>query len=156
MLTNQSTSNLLIVDFPQPQQEECNLIVDFPQEFECSAADEYAMRRVQFSTASELCVYDACQATADRNKIWYFDNEYHTMRSEFKRTVQTLHQQYRRSLSHMNSMSVHNMNRVRAVLDEQERQDRVGIKDPDKLACISQRYSQWSRIRSKIHLERFL
>ena len=147
---------LLIVDFPQPQEKERNLIVDFPPDFECLAADDNAVRKVQFSTTSELCVYVACQAEADRSILWYSDNEYHTMRSEFKRTVQTLHQQYRRSLSHMNSRSVHNMNRVRAVLDEQERQDRLGIKDSKKLACVSQRYSQWSQIRSKIHLERFL
>ena len=43
----------------------------------------------------------------------------------------------------------HKANHTRAVLDEQERQDRSGESNPYKIACVSQRYSQWSTIRAQ-------
>lgn len=148
-----TTTNHLIVDFPQP--EDNNLIVEFPVNSEGSSADTDVMRKVQFSTRSVMLVYDR-QDSADKNKMWYSDNEYDEMRSEFKRTVQKAQETCCYSLSQMEPIRVHNMNRVRAVLDEQKRQDRSGVYNSDRLASVSQRYSQWSRIRAKIHLERFI
>ena len=48
----------------------------------------------------------------------------------------------------------HKANHTRAVLEEQERQDRSGESNPSKIASVSQRYSQWSTIRaqSKRHI----
>lgn len=144
----------LIVDFPQP--EERNLIVDFPNDdIQSSPADEHVTRKVHFSTASELCVYECRYDDINIDKIWYSGEEYHAMRAEFKRNVRKTYEMHRYSISQMSPRHVHNMNRVRAVLDEQERQDRSGITNMDMLACVSRRYSQWSKIRAKIHIERF-
>jgi hypothetical protein len=154
--SNTTPTTNLIVDFPQ--LEDNNLIVGFPEDRESLSADTDVMRKVQFSTRSVMFFYDPQgQDSADNNKkMWYSDDEYNEMRSEFKRTLQKAQETYRCSLSQMDPMRVHNMNRVRAVLDEQERQDRSGVYDSDRLASVSQRYSQWSRIRAKIHIERFI
>ena len=152
------------------------LIVDFPRE---------RNRKVKLSVMSALWVVE-CYKENDKSKIWYSEHEYNRMRFEFRQSMQKKIDTNRRSpagqevdtmgntpnagtdtrqeddtdlLGSNNAVSwvkAHKENHMRAVLEEQARQDQSGEWNPYKIASVSQRYSHVSSTRARRHRRSFL
>ena len=142
------------------------LIVDFPRE---------RNRLVHFSTVSDLWVYERDDGK-DISKNWYSKSEYVRMKLELRcsilnkyatnqgnssggRVFGLLLDNYRQEDESdevglvdpnvVRWVHAHKMIHMRAVLEEQERQDHSGESNPFKIASVSQLFSQWSSIRAQ-------
>ena len=142
------------------------LIVDFPRE---------RNRLVRFSTTSDLWVYERDDGK-DTSMTWYSGSEYDRMKLQLKCSILNKYGRNHGSSSGdrfigflldndqqedesddvglvgpnvVRWVHAHKMNHIRAVLEEQERQDRSGESNSFKIAFVSQLFSQWSTIRAQ-------
>ena len=119
-----------------------------------------ANKSVRFSSTCDVTFVERFDVDEiDANELWYSDDEFKTMRYVQARTVRTIQLFVSSPKSPKNNsganillMGLENLlmgkevkecrrRNLNAVLDEQERQDELGIFDPDSLACVSHRYS---------------
>ena len=145
-----------------------SLIVSFPDQ------RRRASKKVRFSTMSELSFFERNEVE-DSHNMHYSKKEYEEMRADIKRSVEDT----RRRMSSLSSTSsdseqddanlsllvtgIENlvspgvikklfssrMCHVRAVLNEQARQERSGRCDPDRLARVSQSHTEWANKRAR-------
>lgn len=141
-----------------------DLIVDFPRRHENSLCvqGKSKEKRVQFSYMSEMTFFETNET--DSSQIWYGPQEYREMRLENKQAVLDIHRRIRSSkdavqgldgciitgLEHLVTPSIIKKTKerrtlcLRAVLEEQERQEDEGVNDPVLLANVSLSHSSWA------------
>jgi hypothetical protein len=141
------------------------MIVDTPNQQLCSSTELVGKgkKRVSFSQHSKLAVFEKFTYT-HKSELWYSDSDKESFKLESAHMIHTIRSQGIEQLNSYDSIvymgleghifgscTARNRKDVQmAVLHEQERQHKLNIGDPHRLALISGIASEVSRQRAEL------